>query len=798
MTGPGFIIRTLTLLAALCATSSAQIRLTLEQAGSRTGPDFTPVYEGKDVLVRGQVSAKPLWALESYYLPIQDEAEYGLLVQGSSNQWNGTVPAEFAGYEPGDWLEITGTITRRAGMPVLQPRDIRVSGHGTTPVPKELKIQQLNSFRYLGLLVTTQTKITTTDQNASGALVTLRDHDDRINVFLPKIRRNADTGIEGYRSGDLVRVTGIATQYCTLPPYDRSYQVLLSNASAILLVQKAWLIPPLMLLSAILAIIALLTLWSMRERHAANQRRTVRVLNSAGEEVIGAGSAAEIARKLMLVLSKQLRISGVGIFVCNRQTQSIDSFHGEGSASEFMNMQPPGAPILEGALVAFRNRTLLSITDSRRSPLFSTSTVPPPRSIIYVPMLAQSEIVGVLEVENANGMRFFADHEQTALQHLANQAGAALKLQEQQAVREQIFRTEKLASAGQLMSGIANELRSPIESMSTAAQVLHARGGNDDPLVATIVSEARRAADIVQRLRAFSQTEQVEAEPVDLNEMLVEVTEMHSEARHARPLAIRRRLSNQNLIAFGSREQLGQVVLNLLIYAEQSMAESRSAAEINVGSALMARRAILEISWPARSSDSDADRGAVELIEKTGLSLEVCHGIVQSHGGELRVSQSGSEVRFELDLPVIDTKERAEAPNRPEHRASKRQLTALVVEPEAGSQRHVVATFSALGHRVVPVASAEEGADLADRMHFDIAVCSVRLPGLNWAGFLDRVRPQVGGIVLLTDTYDPNLVRTFQSTDVYVMNKPADPTELKNICEAIELGEDRLMTRAVQ
>lgn len=774
------------------------MRLTLEQAGSRTGPDYTPVYEGKEVVVRGQVSAKPLWALESYYLPVQDEAEYGLLVQGSSDQWNGAVPAQFSGYEPGDWLEVTGTIARRAGMPVLQSREIRVLTHGNPPVPKELKIQQLNSFRYLGLLITTQNQIATAGENNGGALVTLRDHDDRINVFLPKIRRNAHTGIEGYRSGDLVRVTGIATQYCTLPPYDRSYQVLLGNSSGLLLVQKAWLIPPVMLLSALLAILALLALWSMRERHVANQRRTVRVLNSAGEEVIGAGSAGEIARKLVLVLSKQLRISGVGIFVCNRQTQTIDSFHGEGSANEFTDMQPPGAPILEGAQVAFRNRTLLSISDSRRSPLFSTSTVPPPRSIIYIPMLAQSEIVGVLEVEKANGMRFFAEHEQTALQHLANQAAAALRLQEQQAVREQIFRTEKLASAGQLMSGIANELRSPVESIFTAAQVLRARAGNSDPLVATIATEARRAADIVQRLRAFSQTEQVEAEPVDLNEMLVEITEIHSEANHARPLAIRRRLSKQSLIAFGSREQLGQVVLNLLIYAEQSMAESRTPTEINVGSALMARRAILEISWQARTSDGDADRGAVDLIEKTGLSLEVCHGIVQSHGGELRVSQSGSEVRFELDLPVMETKERVEAISRPEQRVSKRQLTALVVEPEANSQHHVVATFSALGHRVVPVASAEEGADLAERMHFDIALCSVRLPGLNWAGFLERVRPQVGGVVLLTDTYDPNLVRTFQSTDVYVMNKPADPAELKNICEAIELDEDRMMTRAVQ
>jgi signal transduction histidine kinase len=772
-------------------SAPAQVRLTLEQAGSRSGPDFTPVYEGKEVTVRGQVSAKPLWAVESYYLPIQDEAEYGLLLKSSANQWNGTVPPEFAGYEPGDWVEVTGTIARKTGMAVLQPREMHEFAHGAPPLPKDLNLQQLNSFRYVGVLIRTQSKLATAGGNAGGALLTLSDHNRQLNMFLPKVRRNAETGIEGYRSGDLVRVTGIATQYCTLPPYDRSYQVLLGNSAGIHLVEKAWLIPPVMLLSALFAIIALLILWSIRERHTARQRRTVRILNTAGEEVISAGSAGDIVHKLMLVLSKQMRISGVGTFVCNRQSQTIDSFYGEGSASDYGDMQPPAAPILEAASVAFRNRTLLSISDTRRSPLFATSKTPPPRSVLFVPMLVQSEIIGVLEVECVNTTRYFTDHEQTALQHLANQAAAALKLQEQQMVREQIFRTEKLASAGQLMSGIANELRTPIESILTAAQIVRAREGTTDPLLGSIASEARRAADIVQRLRAFSQTEQVEAEPVDLNEMLVEVSEMHSEARHARPLTIRRRLANQTLIAFGSREQLAQVVLNLLIYAEQSMTESRSAAEINLGSALMARRAIIEISWPARTSEADADRGAVELIEKTGLSLEVCHGIIQSHGGELRVSQSGSEVRFELDLPVMETKQRVEPSTNKQQRITRRQLTVLVVEPEAGSQRHVVGTFSGLGHRVVPVASAEEGADLAERMRFDLVVCSVRLPGLNWAGFLERVRSQVGGVVLLTDTYDPNLVRTFQSSDVYVLNKPADPADLKQICETIELSEVR-------
>src|SRR6202011_1203994 len=103
------------------------------------------------------------------------------------------------------------------------------------------------------------------------------------------------------------------------------------------------------------------------------------------------------------------------------------------------------------------------------------------------------------------------------------------------------------------------------------------------------------------------------------------------------------------------------------------------------------------------------------------------------------VSQPADDIRFEVDLPLIETR-LAEPGDTAESHTARRQLTVLVVEPEAVSQRHVVSTFTNLGHRVVPVASAEEGADLAERMRFDIAVCALRLTGLSWADFLERVR----------------------------------------------------------
>ena len=59
-------------------------------------------------------------------------------------------------------------------------------------------------------------------------------------------------------------------------------------------------------------------------------------------------------------------------------------------------------------------------------------------------------------------------------------------------------------------------------------------------------------------------------------------------------------------------------------------------------------------------------------------------------------------------------------------------MTALMIEPDEAAQRQILALLSARGYRVVPVANADTGLELAQRMRFDAAFCSVHAPGLNW------------------------------------------------------------------
>ena len=145
-----------------------------------------------------------------------------------------------------------------------------------------------------------------------------------------------------------------------------------------------------------------------------------------------------------------------------------------------MEIVDPAAP--HGAMAAavaacFRERALIAIPDTRRSAFFNKEEgAAAQRSMLLVPMLAQGELVGVLELHHSENLHYFNQAEQAAMQHLANQVATALTLEEQQAIREQLFRSEKLAAAGQLISDVADELRAPLESIVGLASTLQARG----------------------------------------------------------------------------------------------------------------------------------------------------------------------------------------------------------------------------------------------------------------------------------------------------------------------------------
>jgi len=119
-------------------------------------------------------------------------------------------------------------------------------------------------------------------------------------------------------------------------------------------------------------------------------------------------------------------------------------------------------------------------------------------------------------------------------------------------------------------------------------------------------------------------------------------------------------------------------------------------------------------------------------------------------------------------------------------RDSSRRMTALVIEPDDATQRQLLALLAAHGFRVVPVTNSDAGLDLAQRMRFDAAFCSLHAPGLNWVELSERMYSRVGGFILLSDGYDAELSADFEGEGRFVLAKPLQEKELERVLQMIE------------
>jgi GAF domain-containing protein len=541
-----------------------------------------------------------------------------------------------------------------------------------------------------------------------------------------------------------------------------------------------WLMEPLMLAFGLILLLCItFFLWS-RERRLRRQRERLRNTYHLGEEILSASSPETILQRVSASLTAVLGVTHVHLYTYNRTAKTLDSLSSDNSEPISISLSSAPGGTEAGAVACFHYRTLLVIPDIDRSPfpMSARNGERPPKSLLFVPLLTQGEVTGVLELGQDRAHDFTVD-EQQLVQHVANQVGVALRLLDQRSVQEQLFRTEKLAAVGRLISGVVNELQTPLSSISDLARraLDKARGFGAEREVAAIAAEAQRAAAMVSRLVSFA-AEQVEARPVSITALLRNLIEFREGDRKASGIKVRDLTAQEPLYVLGSQGQLEQVFLHLLVHAEQSLATTPQKI-ITVRTSVLGRRLIVEVAYTGQA--------ASRKPEETAAVLGVTRSVVAGHGGEVRlIERSHADPRFEVELPLTTARERTPLSASSGVSDSTRGVTALIIEPDEAAQRQLLTLLAARGYRVVPVANADTGLELAQRIKIDAAFCSVHAPGLNWVELSERMQARVSGFVLLSDGYDAELASNFEGYNRYVLAKPVQELELERVLRDLE------------
>jgi two-component system NtrC family sensor kinase len=378
---------------------------------------------------------------------------------------------------------------------------------------------------------------------------------------------------------------------------------------------------------------------------------------------------------------------------------------------------------------------------------------------------------------------------------------------EQRRAQTQLQQAEKLAAMGQLVSGVAHEINNPAAIISGFAQtlLLDQLPPDQRETVRMIYDEATRIGRITSNLLAFARAGSKERALVDLNETVRRTYALRSYHLTTLNITVNLELDEENPRAWANSSEMQQMLLNLLINAEQALTNVPAG-----GRRAITIRTVTAGEDRVRLEVADTGPGIPpEIQEKifdpffttkpegtgTGLGLSICYGIAHDHGGRIHArSVPGEGATFVVEL-MRDARARPRAtppalPEAPEPEAPEGVLSVLLVDDEEGLRRAAAKFLKRRGMHVVAVRDGTAALQVLQRQRFDVIVSDVRMPGMSGGEFLDQLRrdypAMVSRLVFTTgDSFAADTSTLLRDSGVPALVKPYDFASLERMLHEV-------------
>jgi signal transduction histidine kinase len=227
-------------------------------------------------------------------------------------------------------------------------------------------------------------------------------------------------------------------------------------------------------------------------------------------------------------------------------------------------------------------------------------------------------------------------------------------------------RAARISTLGELATSIAHEVNQPLSAIVTNAETSLrwlARPDTDLDKVAQltgrIADSARHASDIVQRIRGMAAKHAPERVPLDLNEVVDEALLFLRHEIESRSIDLYSKLGSNLSKCIGDRIQLQQVVVNLLLNAQQALGQE---GRIEIATSMGPENAVLLSVRDNGPGIAEADLGRIfdgffsTKDDGVGIGLAICQSIIAAHGGRIEATnhpQGGA--LFEVSIPATVT-----------------------------------------------------------------------------------------------------------------------------------------------
>lgn len=410
---------------------------------------------------------------------------------------------------------------------------------------------------------------------------------------------------------------------------------------------------------------------------------------------------------------------------------------------------------------------------------------------------------GEVEAQQKDGTRFPVSIAASCLKDEQGRPNAYVSIYQditpEREMQQKFAQTERMASLGEILAGVAHELSNPLTSVIGFSElVLRMRvRGEVKRQIKKIVSEAIRTSKIVRNLLSIARPQKLEKVPIGVNGVIQCVLDLKMHQLKLDNIRVIRRLAKDAALpkVHGDYHQLVEAFLNLIHNAHQAMASAQKHGALTIKTEAVDADAVIRISdtGPGIPKEIQAKLFQPFFTTKengTGLGLHLTHNIIKAHGGFISVeSAEGRGTSFIIRLPIASN----ELPLAFRSEAAalagteSRELEILTVDDEGMILNLYYHFLTQLGHRPTLVKSAKEAVAQLEKKRFDLIITDIRIArmgGDQLYAFIQKNHPSIAERMIFA-TGDILNTRTEQFINRHRLNVLYKPFSLNQLEQMI-------------